>query len=295
MLAAVMLAAVASAHCDASHYFTTWSITKAPPAALPSGLASSYPNGAEVHYVFTMSASGTITAVADDASSPFVDLSSRWFYDSTFAPPLDSRCRGISTREYDWAVHFFPPGSGIVGYPQVVDGVDFGDMEYSGPGSCHDVSLTRGTYNSDGGEYFASIDDVFAGNVGGRTAAVVVLRCDYANQGYDEEAQLFTIEHGRATRVGVLGGAASWQDPLLPEYTPGWIYVDFEGGRLYADVWDRRNDCDPQSDWVMTAYTIRGGRSVKLDVEHHHRPGVPLACQECVLNPPAEQPSVCHP
>jgi hypothetical protein len=194
--------------------------------------------------------------------------------------PARKDCTPVASDLKYFDVDFYPPVSDVVGFPQIVHGVDFGNLTYTdGPGSCK--TMRAGAYNDyPEGEYSASVSDVFSGLVAGNSVAVVILRCEYNGHGFDSVAQLFAIAGGVAHRLSIIGsGGMTGSDSPLPPWPGGWIHVSFAGGKLYADVWDYAKQCDRNRDWVSSAYTIRNGKLVLLNQLRHHREGLGLACE----------------
>jgi hypothetical protein len=205
-------------------------------------------------------------------------LVAAWAKSAQFVPATKN-CKPVASSLNDFDVDFYPPASGVVGFPKVANGVDFGNLRYTdGPGNCKTSQMRNGAYDYPEGEYSASVEDVFGGLVAGSPVAVVILRCEYNGHGFDSVAQLFATAGG-ARRLGILGsGGMTGSDSPLPPWPGGWIHVSFSDGKLYADVWDYAKQCDRNRDWVSSAYTVRSGKLVLLNQLHHHRGGLGLAC-----------------
>jgi hypothetical protein len=250
---------------------------KTPPAALSPALSAKYPNGVLVELNFTVSTSGKLTGTKSDAPADLNGTIAAWSKNAEFAPAAKA-CKPVASTVSYYDVSFYPQASGVAGLPQIVGGVDFGNLRYSGgPGNCTTSPMHNGTYEDPELEYTASVEDLFGGSVAGQPVAVVILRCEYNGHGYDAMAQLFAIAGGTARRLGILGtGGLAASDSSMPP--GGWIHLSFTDGKLYADVWDSAQTCASRRDWVSSAYTIRDGKLVRLDQLRHHRPGI--ACSE---------------
>jgi hypothetical protein len=154
----------------------------------------------------------------------------------------------------------------------IVNGVDFDELSF---GKIH---LHKGTYTADDPRITTTIDSFYHGQVAGKTLAVVVLRDELPATGYDESAEMFEVNAGKANHLSSLGDFSFYSEGDGP-YPDNWIYVSFADNKLYADVWDHGHRCDKRHDWVASTYTIRGSKLQRIDVLRHHRKGLPVDCR----------------
>jgi hypothetical protein len=157
----------------------------------------------------------------------------------------------------------------VVGFPSVVDGIDFTALHYTdGPGNCKQIPPA----NNSAGEVSGSVEGVFAGSIGEKRVALVVLSCDYNGHGFDDNAQLFEMTGAHPRRLGTIAsGGRTGPDSDFPR--SGWLHVSYVDGKLYADAWDSANRCNKTKDWISSIYTIKAGKLTLLNALHHHRAG----------------------
>ncbi|HTA38483.1 MAG TPA: hypothetical protein VK760_05385 [Candidatus Acidoferrales bacterium] len=272
MLLTVAPIVAAAVPCGAQRAIRT-----APAAALPASFATSYPSGVESTIRVTVDASGSVVSATSEAPASLQSATIAWAKHLAFAPDA-AGCTPAEVMLDN--VDFYPASSGIVGRPMTDGGVDFANRTYvNGPGDCKTSTVHDGIAPGGGGEYEASVENVFAGRVSGQLVAVVILRCEYNGHGFDSQAQLFAIERGNARRIGMLGsGSMASSDSPLPPWPGAWIHVSFVDGQLYADVWDSVHKCDGTRDWLSTAYAIRNGKLVYAVATPHHRHGLAVYC-----------------
>ncbi|MBV8435138.1 MAG: hypothetical protein JO029_12730 [Candidatus Eremiobacteraeota bacterium] len=272
MMLALVLSSALAAACEQPE------MAFGPPAVLTDALAARHPNGISVDTItLATKANGTVTSVTTDAQGAMQAVVQTWGKSVRYASQdVDCDRTPIVLNGVD----FYPPSSGLVGFPHAVAGVDFDNFAYTGgPGNCAKVTLQDGTANDSEGAYQAYVQELFAGTVSGTKVAVVVLRCEYNGHGFDSGAQAFVVRSGKATKAGSLGeGGMASADSAFPGWPGGWIHIAFRDGLLYADVWDRSRACDRNADWVSTAYALRNGKLVALNATRHHRLGLDPAC-----------------
>jgi len=153
----------------------------------------------------------------------------------------------------------------------IVNGVDFDELTF---GSIH---LHKGTYTADDPRITTTIDSFYHGQVAGKTLAVAVLRGELPATGYNASAEAFEVSGGKANHLASLGDFSYYSEGDGP-YPDNWIYVSFVGGKLYADVWNHDHRCDKLHDWVVSTYTVKNNRLLRINVLRHHRRGVPVEC-----------------
>jgi tetratricopeptide (TPR) repeat protein len=165
----------------------------------------------------------------------------------------------------------------------VVGGVNFDEIDLGGG-----VRLHNGTFTAQDPAITTTLQSLLSGQVAGKTVAVAVLHYELPATGYNEGTQVFEVAGGQAKRLGSVGEFSYFSDSG-PYPKNGWIYVNFTGGRLYADVWNAQKACDRNHDWTSSTYTVRGDKLVRLYALAHQRSGVPVACGEAPYVKPNAQ------
>ncbi len=153
-----------------------------------------------------------------------------------------------------------------------VNGFDFDELTL---GSIH---LHKGTYTADDPRITTSSDNFYHGRVAGQTLAVVVLRDELPATGFNASAQAFGVLDGKASHLGNLGDFSYYSEGDGP-YPGNWIYVMFAENKLYTDVWNHDHRCDKRHDWVVSTYTMKNNRLVRINRLRHHRKGITVECR----------------
>ncbi len=172
MLHALLLAAAASCP-DRDGGATAW-----PAPILPPALSAPYPDGVHLSIKVQSDEHGKVLSVRSDAPSAALGaVAQAWGQALTISPPQHGCANVAGTTTFE--IRFFPAPSGVAALPPVVGGVNFNELTYT-PGPCY--ASEPAPMHLGGYEYFsksastdleASVENVFAGTVGGRQFAVV--------------------------------------------------------------------------------------------------------------------------
>lgn len=165
----------------------------------------------------------------------------------------------------------------------IVGGVNFDEIDLGGG-----VRLHHGSFTAQDPAITTTLERLFSGMVEGKRVAVALLHYELPATGYNEGTELFEVADGRARRLGSIGEFEFFNDSG-PYPNGPWLYVNFSGGRLYADVWNAQARCDKNRDWVSSTYTIRNDKLVRLNAMPHHRRGVAMACAQAPYAKPDAQ------
>lgn len=117
-------------------------LVRAAPAVLPADLSAAYPNGVGFDIRATIDRRGNVARAVltrqyqsgSSAQNKRVRALALEWAKSARWPSSPKPCL-----QNEWTVAFFPPSSGVVGFPRIVGGVDFANMRYTnGPGECRE-------------------------------------------------------------------------------------------------------------------------------------------------------------
>lgn len=163
----------------------------------------------------------------------------------------------------------------------IVGGVNFDELDLGGGHRLH-----NGTYTQDEPHIVTTLEGLYDGEVAGKTVAVALFRNELPATGYDASIEAYEVANGRATSLGTIGEFNFFEDS--GPYPDRWFYLNFSGGRLYADVWNAETRCDKKHDWIASTYTVRDDKLVLINQLRHHRGSLPFACAEFITPSPQE-------
>lgn len=160
----------------------------------------------------------------------------------------------------------------------VVGGVDFGSLTYL-RGTPNEVQLSGGNNPGSADRPIdTTLQRLWSGLVGGDLVAVALLHFELPATGYDEESEAFEVKAGHAKSLGVIGSFAYFSDVGGPSQ---WFLVTFRDGKLYTDVFDSTERCDPKRDWLASTYTVVKDKLVRIQQLRHHRSGAADYNSDC--------------
>ena len=162
------------------------------------------------------------------------------------------------------------------GTSHIAWGFNFDELHYTSGSKV--IQFHNGRYEDPQGDLPStrSIEGVIPGVLSGSHVAVVLERGEGPG-GYDESADVYRIEGGKATDIGGAGDIAFFQTGTGPwPEGDNWYAFRFSQGRLYADIWHYETRCDRRRDWIVTTYALRSRKLVAVNKLFHHRAGAPV-------------------